>query len=109
LEAVQGDTHLLAGVVQAFLEEAPALLAAAREAAAQGNAAGVHRAAHTLKGALSHLHIPAADEAYRLEQAAKESNLEGVEQTLAGLEAEVARLTPILVDYCRGSAGVGRP
>ena len=108
LEAVQGDIRLLEGVVQAFLEEAPALLAAAREAAAQGDAAGVHRAAHTLKGALSHLHFPAADEAYRLEQAAKESNLEGVEEILAGLETEVARVTPILMGYCRGSSQVGQ-
>ncbi len=109
LEAVQGDTRLLEGVVRAFLEETPILLAAAREAAARSDAAGVHRAAHTLKGALSHLHIiPAADEAYRLEQAAKESNLEGVEDILAGLEKEVARLTPILMAYCRGSSQVGQ-
>jgi CheY-like chemotaxis protein len=50
-----GDPDIVAEVVQIFLQDAPARLAAIRAAIAQGDMATAARTAHTLKGSASHL------------------------------------------------------
>jgi PAS domain S-box-containing protein len=54
LARVGGDAQLLAEVVQIFLKDSPAWVAEMRAALARADAAGLRRAAHTLKGAVGY-------------------------------------------------------
>lgn len=100
LAAVQGDRELLRIVAETFLDESPQLLAAIRQALEAGVAGEVHRAAHTLKGALNYFGAAQAfDLAYRIEGLADQNRLDEVQHTLPQLEAEVARLRPALVYF----------
>lgn len=49
LDSLGGDVDFLKELADAYLDSAPGLFAAMREAAAAGDAAGLQRAAHTLK------------------------------------------------------------
>ena len=49
LDSVGGDVDFLKELVDAYLDSTPGLFAAMRQAAAAGDAAGLQRAAHTLK------------------------------------------------------------
>ena len=49
-ESVGGDREFLAELVDEFLADAPVQLESLRETATSGDATGVRRAAHTLKG-----------------------------------------------------------
>jgi two-component system sensor histidine kinase/response regulator len=95
---------LLRTIVEAAAEEIPRLVTAIREAVASGNAARLQLAAHTLKGAIRYF---AAGEGWehvrRLEKMGQDKNLLEAEQSLACLEAEVQRLTPVLSDYLQRS------
>ena len=50
--AVNGDSVILDAVIEAVLEEGPALLIQLRQAIDESNAAVVHRSAHTIKGTM---------------------------------------------------------
>ncbi len=100
LRAVRGDHRLLRIIVEAAAKEIPSQLTAIREAVASGNAAKLQLAAHTLKGAVRYF---ASGEGFeqvrRLEKMGQNKNLEGAEQSLACLEAEVQPLILGLSDY----------
>ena len=97
LAAVQGDRQLLAEVTRAFLDEAPRLLTALRQALAGQDAVSLKRAAHTLKGSLRLLAAEAAQaQAWRLEQMAATAPPAEQEAVLTRLEEEMARLLPAL-------------
>ena len=49
LDSLGGDVDFLKELVDAYLDSTPGLFAAMRQAAAAGDAAGLQRAAHTLK------------------------------------------------------------
>jgi len=49
LDSLDGDVDFLKELVDAYLDSTPGLLAAMRQATAAGDAAGLQRAAHTLK------------------------------------------------------------
>ena len=49
LDSLGGDSDFLKELVDAYLDSTPGLLAAMRQAVAAGDAAGLQRAAHTLK------------------------------------------------------------
>ena len=49
LDSLGGDAAFLKELVDAYLDSTPGLFAAMRQAAAAGDAAGLQRAAHTLK------------------------------------------------------------
>ncbi len=100
LAAVQGDRQLLRVLAETFLDESPQLLAAIRQALETGTAGEVHRAAHTLKGALDYFGAAKAfDLAYRIEVLADQNRLDEARHALPQLEAEVARLRPALVYF----------
>jgi histidine phosphotransfer protein HptB len=95
-----GDTEAVKELVQSFLEEAPRLVAQAREAAGRGDAAGVQRAFHTLKGmaatfgalALSG-HAREAEQAARAGRLPTQADLDRAESLLAAVRKELlARL-----------------
>lgn len=99
LDRLQGDRNLLEEIVDVFREECPRLLAQARQAIAEIDAAQLRLAAHTLKGALVNFAATdAVDAARRLELIGKQGNLAGAPQALADLERQLERLQPALDD-----------
>jgi len=108
LGAVQGDRDLLRSVVEAFVEESPALMTAVRQAASRRDAETLRRAAHTLQGSVRSFGSEEAFEhARQLERLAEEGNLNNMEEVLSALEQEMACVTPVLIDYLRGSDAAG--
>ncbi len=100
LRAVRGDRRLLRTLVEAAAEEIPRLTLAVRAAVASGNAAELQLTAHTLKGAIRYF---ASSESFeqlrRLEKMGRDNILDGAEEILTALDAEVRRLTPAFANY----------
>ena len=100
LRTVKGNHELLAAMIRAFLDESPGLMAALRDAVARSETSALRVAAHSLKGSMGYF---GADRAYqqasRLETMARQDDLNDSPTALADLEAEMARLAPILQDY----------
>ena len=91
LEALDGDEHLLYAIVQIFLEESPKQLAKLKRAVTEKNAELLERTAHSLKGELSYLGMPAVSQRAReLEQMGRDCDLERASEVLAIFEAEVS-------------------
>jgi PAS domain S-box-containing protein len=96
LAAVDGDPELLRDVAEAFLVEAPQLLAQAEAAFEAKDAAALKAAAHTLKGASSSFgEHPAVGRALAVEKAAKAGDYAAAEGPLRGLRES---LRPLLDD-----------
>ncbi|MDQ3329827.1 MAG: PAS domain S-box protein [Planctomycetota bacterium] len=104
LAAVDGDEHLLADVAEAFLIEAPQLLAQAEAAHANGDAAALKRSCHTLKGAVSSFgDHPAVGFALAVERAAADKDLVAAAEPLRRLSDAVAPLFEDLGALISGS------
>ena len=106
LENVGGDEAMLRELAEMFFAECPKLMQQIREHIASADSPELRRAAHTLKGS-AHVFgaAAAAEAAHRLEEIGREgfdgelSRTEAfadVEEALALLEDEVARLLPAL-------------
>jgi HPt (histidine-containing phosphotransfer) domain-containing protein len=97
LERVEGDEDLLRELAQMLLDNIPEMMDAVRDACARGDADGVERAAHTLKGSSGTLAALAVwDSAQRVELCGRDGDLTGCEELLADLEVEVKRLEEAL-------------
>jgi CheY-like chemotaxis protein len=97
LDRVGGDRALLQDMVRMFLETYPESLTELRAAVAGGDAARLHRLAHTFKGMVGHFGARAAVEAaLRLEVMGREGDLEQAEQTCAALVGAVEDIRPAL-------------
>src|SRR5262249_43102884 len=95
-----GDRELLRDLVGIFLEHCGHWLADLRTALASGEPARVRSAAHAVKGSLAPLGARAAYEtAQRLETMGREGCLTGAAQVHESLEAEIARLQPVLHEF----------
>jgi CheY-like chemotaxis protein/HPt (histidine-containing phosphotransfer) domain-containing protein len=98
LDAVQGDCALLAEIVDAFLEECPALIAEIHRAVAAADGAALRLAAHRLKGSMRYFGATRAyDQAFILETVGREGRLADAAAPLAVLEGDLTRLTAQLV------------
>ena len=103
LHSVNGDRQLLRDIVEAFLDESPRLLTVIRSAIEQLDSKTLQRAAHTLKGSTRYFGASQVSEmALRLESMGARSQLADARDALISVEREMARLTPVLVDYMRG-------
>ncbi|MHB8971117.1 MAG: response regulator [Pirellulaceae bacterium] len=103
LHSVNGDQHLLRDIVEAFLDESPRLLGMIRGAIEQQDRKTLQRAAHTLKGSTRYFGATQVSEmALQLESMGARGHLLHASDALADVEREMARLTPILVDYMCG-------
>jgi HPt (histidine-containing phosphotransfer) domain-containing protein len=103
LHSVNGDRRLLRDIVEAFLDESPRLLATMRRAIEKQDGRTLQRAAHTLKGSTGYFGATHASEmALQLETMGKKSDMAHAHNALADMEREMAKLTPVLVDYMRG-------
>ncbi|MCY2993057.1 MAG: Hpt domain-containing protein [Planctomycetota bacterium] len=98
--AVGGDEQLLNSVIEAFLDEAPTLLAKIRQSLDERDATTLHRAAHTLKGTLSYFgNLDAIEFAQQLEIMGRQNALEEVPPMLAKLDAQLARVLACLTSH----------
>jgi HPt (histidine-containing phosphotransfer) domain-containing protein len=86
ISRVGGDEELLQEIARLFLDDAPSLLSAIETAASAGDAKGLERAAHTLKGSVSNF---GAAETYA---AALELEKQGRAADFAGIPERIARL-----------------
>ncbi|MBA4062532.1 MAG: hypothetical protein C0501_02275 [Isosphaera sp.] len=97
LTRLGGDEALLAELAGLFREEAPRMLAEIRDALSAGDAAGVRRTAHGLKGSAGYVGAPRTVEAARrLELLGESGDLAAAPDALGTLEAEVEQLTAAL-------------
>ncbi len=97
LARLDDDRETFQMMIDLFMEHAPKDLADAQAALNAGNAAGVARSSHKLKGAILQFCAPAALQACKdLEESAKAGNLAHGAQLYASLEYEVHRLLTAL-------------
>jgi HPt (histidine-containing phosphotransfer) domain-containing protein len=89
----------VADLVTAFLDEAPAMLAELREAAAANDADGFRRAAHSIK---SNANVFGATELAELARRMELGGLDDARQDLAALETASARALSALGDLRDG-------
>ena len=103
LHCVNGDQRLLKDIVEAFLDESPRLLATIRTAIERQDAKTLQRAAHTLKGSTRYFGATQVSEiALQLESMGRNQSMVHARESLVDVEREMARLTPVLVNYMRG-------
>ncbi|OQW33612.1 MAG: hypothetical protein A4E19_04305 [Nitrospira sp. SG-bin1] len=97
LARVDDDRETFQVMIELFLEHGPKDLADARSALDAGNAPGVARSSHRLKGAILQFCAPAALQACKdLEESAKAESLTHGGQLYAALERELQRLLDAL-------------
>ena len=99
LDSVGGDVDFLKELVDAYLDSTPGLFAAMRQAAAAGDAAGLQRAAHTLKtGSANMGALTLAAQCKQLEDMGKSGALEDVEPRIDAAAAAYEDVAAALRD-----------
>ena len=97
LRRAEGDVELLADMARIFLADCPRLIANIRAAVAKGTLKEIEHAAHELKGCLgsfaAHRGFAAAE---KLEMVGRAGPLADARAAAALVEAELARLTPVM-------------
>ena len=92
-----GDLDFLAEVVNLFLETYPPLLSAIEDAISRKDAAGLHRAAHTLKGSVANFGAKAVvEKAKALEMIGRSGDLSSAADGWRALRATMAKFVPEL-------------
>ena len=103
LSRFEGEPELLKDVVRLFLDDCPKLFDGIRGAAERGDAQGMERAAHKLKGSVANFAAPAAyDAALRLEVMGRDGHLEQAAEALGQLDSALEELKPLLLEPGRG-------
>jgi two-component system sensor histidine kinase/response regulator len=101
LERIDGDRTLLAELVALLRESYPGQVRAAREAVIQGDALGLQRVGHSLKGALGNLGAPIGSRiAFELESMGRGGDLGLAQARLDQLEDELIRVMESLEGLC---------
>jgi len=100
LLGLAGRASLLETAVAAFVEEGPVLLREVSAAVERGDAEGLARAAHTLRGSLSYFGVKRSVElADRLQEMGRDADLGGASTALGELKTEFQRLLPHLESF----------
>ena len=95
LARVDGDHEFLKELIELFIVDCPNQLGAIHDAIARGDADGLRRASHSLRGSVSNFFAPASVEAaLRLETRGRTGDL-------AGVEEEYGHLENVLGELCR--------
>ncbi len=98
---------MLRDIVEAFLDESPRLLGMIRNAMETHDSKTLQRAAHTLKGSTRYFGATRVSEmALQIETMGARADFTHAGEALRNVEREMARLTPLLVDYMRGRTAV---
>ncbi len=101
----EGDIELLREIAGLFLEDCPNRLSALRAAIARGDCKALESAAHSLKGSVVNFGARAAAvAAQRVEQMARDGDMEHAREACPMLEEEIARLEPVLAHLGDGDA-----
>jgi len=104
LRRVEGDRTLLADLARAFLDTAPAQLAAIDQALDRGEGATFVRALHSLKGSVSTFGSGAAMRAAgRMAALGDAGDLAGARAARGELGSEIDRLSRALAPYLKGN------
>jgi PAS domain S-box-containing protein len=99
-----GGDDLVAQVIDAFLADAPNVLATLRLSLEQGDADDLRRAAHTLKSNAATIGGTAFSElCHELEHRAKDGDLAGAAELASRLDAEYARLQAAIAEFQAGA------
>jgi len=94
---------LLKDLVRIFLDDCPQLLTGVRGAVERGDAQGMERAAHKLKGSVANFAARAAyDAALRLEVMGRDGHLDQATEALLQLESALEELKPVLLNLGDG-------
>jgi len=102
------EPDLAVEVIELFLDDAPARLAALREAVAQGDLARASRVAHTLKGSASHLGAKLLSTlCSRLEEKVRTGAPFNTAFTVSSIEDELGRVSTALLEEVRRVRGAG--
>ena len=97
LDLIGGERELLVELIDSFLETAPPLLVRLNQGLAQGNAAEVRAAAHTIKSSSKDFGATTlAELCQTLEDIGKAGALEGTVELVAQIEAEYQRVKAAL-------------
>lgn len=100
LRRLGDDVELLEQIILIFLEDAPSLIHAAREALARGDATELRRAAHSVKGMMATLGAQAGQNAaFRLEQYAASGEQAEASDLIHDCGTRVSELTNVLQAY----------
>jgi two-component system, sensor histidine kinase and response regulator len=93
LERLGGDQELFREVIEIFLDDLPKHMATLRRAIADGDAEGIERTAHTLKGELGYLGILEISQRARdMESFGQKSDIRLAASLYATLESELSEL-----------------
>jgi PAS domain S-box-containing protein len=96
------DRQLLQDIVECLFKEAEPLVAQAKQALNAADADAMGRAAHRLKGTVSHLGAPAAMEALRaVEHMGFAGDLSSAAAAMSNLETQIKQLEQALATYRR--------
>jgi two-component system sensor histidine kinase/response regulator len=105
LQRVCGNFALLRELAGLFLEDSPKWVGEIRQALRAGDAAGLRRAAHTLRGSASSFGArPSEEAAGRLEALARDGNLPAAREGFRVLEGALAGLRTALADLVEAQA-----
>ena len=97
LERLGGDAQLLHEIIEIFLAEGPENIASLQRAIAQGDATGVERIAHSLKGELGYLGISeVAEKAGELEGLGRRHELQNATEVFAVFETQISALLNVM-------------
>jgi signal transduction histidine kinase/HPt (histidine-containing phosphotransfer) domain-containing protein/FixJ family two-component response regulator len=97
LARVGGDEELLKEIIELFREDCPRLLGEIREAIGRRDAAGLHRAAHALKDAVSNFgKSQSAEAAFELEALGRAGDLDRAPALYQELEENLHSFLPAL-------------
>ncbi len=106
LAHVDGNLKLLREIVEMFLADSPKTIAGIQQAIARGDAEGVRREAHVLRGSLGTFAARSAlDAALKLETMGRENNLAHAEEAFRRLQEEISRLKQSLARYRKRKGG----
>jgi len=98
LERLGGDSQLLSELIEIYLSESPALLAAAQRALQEKSGQDLARAAHTIKGSAGNFVARATLEtAERLEAFAEQGDFSRAQEAMSALEREMEHLDRALI------------
>ena len=99
LERVGGSHELLVEVIDLFLEDGPQLLSTIQEALARGDADGVRRGAHALKGSAGNFGASTLVAiAHQMEIHAAAGSPDALADLLQALKTELSELSAELAD-----------
>jgi CheY-like chemotaxis protein len=110
LERVGGDMDFFREVIGLFSEDYPKTMAEIRKAIIEGDAAGLNRAAHFLKGSVANFGARSAYEtAFKLETMGQNNDLAGAMDTLIFLGEQVEQLKRALEAFATEDGSTTSP